>query len=350
MARPPRQAVTIKHVAAEAGVSLQTVSRVVNNEPNVRDVVRERVHAAVAKLGYVPSIAARRLGGSRSYLLLALNDRDRTIEAWKLGEGSDWLDQMLYGGMLKSAEHGYRMLFELVDTHGDQIEREVLAALASLRPDGIILTPPHSDNPAIVRLLEGRGVPFARIGSNDATSGIAIRMDDAAAAQAATGHLIGLGHRRIGFIGGSPEYRLSEDRLLGYRNAMAEHACDALVEAGDFGFDSGAKAMTALLALADPPTAILASSDQMTLGAMHVAKASGLIIPDDLSLISFDDSPVVKFSTPPLTAVTQPIAPMAATAADLLIRTAGGEDVDAGPHMVPFALAVRGSTGPPRGG
>ena len=120
-----RQAVTIKHVAAEAGVSLQTVSRVINNEPNVRPVVQERVHAAVAKLGYVPSLAARRMGGSRSYLLLAINDRDRTIEGWRSGEGTDWVDQMLLGGMLKTSEFGYRMIFELVDTHSSHVEREV---------------------------------------------------------------------------------------------------------------------------------------------------------------------------------------------------------------------------------
>src|SRR3546814_13923430 len=91
MGRSPRQSVTIRHVAAEAGVSLQTVSRVVNNEPNVRPQVRERVMEAVKKLGYVPSLAARRMSGSRSYLILALNDRDRTIEGWKLGQGSDWI-------------------------------------------------------------------------------------------------------------------------------------------------------------------------------------------------------------------------------------------------------------------
>src|SRR3546814_2470779 len=101
-------------------------------------------------LGYVPSLAERRLGVALSYLILALNDRDRTIEGWKLGQGSDWIDQMLYGGMLACAERGYRMIFELIDTHSTQVEREVNAALSSLRPDGVILTPPHSDNPAII--------------------------------------------------------------------------------------------------------------------------------------------------------------------------------------------------------
>ncbi|MEY3877815.1 MAG: hypothetical protein RLZZ191_1498, partial [Pseudomonadota bacterium] len=107
-----RQNVTIKHVAADAGVSLQTVSRVINNEPNVRPAMKLRVQASIDKLGYVPSIAAQRMSGSRSYLILAINDRDRTIADWQERQGSDWIGQMLLGGMLKCAEHGYRMIFE----------------------------------------------------------------------------------------------------------------------------------------------------------------------------------------------------------------------------------------------
>ncbi|MCM8731723.1 LacI family DNA-binding transcriptional regulator [Hephaestia sp. GCM10023244] len=351
MGRSPRQSVTIRHVAAEAGVSLQTVSRVVNNEPNVRPQVRERVMEAVNKLGYVPSLAARRMGGSRSYLILALNDRDRTIEGWRLGQGSDWIDQMLYGGMLACAERGYRMIFELIDTHSAEVEREVNAALSSLRPDGVILTPPHSDNPAITDLLVKQGVPFARIGSNDASAGFAIRMDDGAAAEAATAHLIALGHRRIGFITGSAEYRLSGARTDGYRTAMAAAGLPiaaGLIQPGDFSFEAGDAAMRAYLALAEPVTAVIASSEQTVLGALDVARARGVAVPGDLSLVSFDDTPVVRFSVPPLTAITQPIAPMAAKAAELLIDAASGKESEPGVHVIPFALAVRRSSGPPR--
>ena len=155
------RAVTIKDVAAEAGVSLQTVSRVINNGPNVRDEVKARVNAAIAKLGYTPSLAARRMGGSRSYLLLALNDRDRTIEGWASGQGTDWVDQMLMGGMLECAKRGYRMIFELVDTHSSHVEREVAGALDALNPDGVILTPPHSDNPQIEDLAGSPSSPAA---------------------------------------------------------------------------------------------------------------------------------------------------------------------------------------------
>lgn len=348
--RRPR-AVTIKHVAAEAGVSLQTVSRVINGGPNVRDAIKERVRAAIDKLGYVPSLAARRMGGTRSYVLLALNDRDRTIEGWRSGDGTDWVDQMMLGGMLECAKHGYRMIVELVDTHSAHVERELGAAIAALHPDGVILTPPHGDNPIITGMLAGRHIPFARIGSTGIGAGFAISMDDARAAGAATEHLVSLGHVRIGFITGSDEYALSGARLLGYRGTMrsAGLAQDpALVARGDFTFSSGAEATRSLLALAEPPTAIIASSDQMSLAALEVTRALGLDVPGDVSIVSFDDTPIVKFSVPPLTAIRQPIAAMAARAAALLIQSANGEPASEDANVLPFELIVRGSTAPPR--
>ena len=283
-----RQAVTIRHVAAEADVSLQTVSRVINNEPNVRPETKERVQAAIDRLGYVPSIAAQRMSGSRSYLILAINDRDRTIADWQARQGTDWVDQMLLGGMLKCAEHGYRMLFELVDTHNDHVERELAAAIAALQPDGLILTPPHSDNPQIVAFLADQDMPFVRIGSMQQDAGIPVSMGDDRAARLATEHLIGHGHARIGFIAGSSEYELSGWRVDGWRAAMAAAglACEGLLDAGDFSFASGEAAAQRLLALPDRPTAIIASSDQMAMATLAVAQRLGLAVPADLSLIS----------------------------------------------------------------
>ncbi|MEQ1539991.1 MAG: LacI family DNA-binding transcriptional regulator, partial [Sphingorhabdus sp.] len=254
-----RQAVTIKHVAADAGVSLQTVSRVINSEPNVRPAMQERVQASIDRLGYVPSIAAQRMSGSRSYLILAINDRDRTIADWQTRQGSDWVGQMLLGGMLKCAEHGYRMIFELVDTHNDHVERELGAAIAALQPDGVILTPPHSENPKITGFLAARKIPFARIGSDSPGPGVAMTMDDDGSARLATQHLVALGHRRIGFIGGSEEYSLSAWRLEGWQQSMlaAGASPDGLFAQGDFSYESGAMAAKELLSLADRPTAII---------------------------------------------------------------------------------------------
>ena len=246
-----RQGVTIKHVAADAGVSLQTVSRVINDEPNVRPAMKERVQASIDKLGYVPSIAAQRMSGSRSYLILAINDRELTISDWQAREGRDWVDQMLFGGMLKSAEHGYRMLFELIDTHNDHVERELGAAIAALQPDGVILTPPHSENPLITGFLARRHIPFARIGSVQPGPGIAMTMGDTINARTATQHLLDLGHKRIGFIAGPQEFGLANRRIAGWHTTMeaAGLDCAGLCERGDFGFASGAAAARTLLDL-----------------------------------------------------------------------------------------------------
>jgi LacI family transcriptional regulator len=345
---PPRrrQSVTIRHVAADAGVSLQTVSRVINREPNVRAEMMERVQASIAKLGYVPSIAAQRMGGSRSYLIVALNDRERTIADWRNRQGTDWVDQMLLGGMLKCAEHGYRLMFELVDTHSDHIERELTATIAALQPDGVILTPPHSENPLITGLLAAQGISFARIGSVQPGPGFALTMGDEGAARLATEHLIALGHERIGFIAGSPEYGLSQWRIDGWCAAMAAAglSTEGLLQDGDFSYAAGRRATEALLALDARATAVIASSDQMALAALELARGRGLDVPGDLSLVSFDDTPIARFSHPPLTAVVQPIAAVTARAVELIIAQRSGRAVPDEPVVVPASLTVRGST------
>ncbi len=341
-----RQAVTIKHVAADAGVSLQTVSRVVNKDSAVRPEMMRRVQASIDKLGYVPSIAAQRMGGSRSYLILALNDRERTIADWRARQGTDWFDQMMLGGMLTCAEHGYRLIVELVDTHSDHIERELLAAIAALQPDGVILTPPHSGNPLIINLLEAHGISFARIGSLIDGPGLRLIMDDTRAACIATEHLLELGHRRIGFIAGPADYELSAWRVDGWRAAMqaAGVACDDLFAVGDFSHASGRAAAMQLLALAEPPTAIIASNDQMTLATLELARERDLAIPRDLSLISFDDTPIIRLAHPPLTAIVQPIAEVTARAVALIIADLDARLATTTPVTVPAVLTLRHST------
>lgn len=341
-----RQAVTIKHVAADAGVSLQTVSRVINKGPNVRPEVIERVQASIDRLGYVPSIAAQRMGGSRSYLILALNDRDRTIADWRARQGTDWVDQMLLGSMLAGGPHGYRVIVELVDTHSDHIERELLAALAALRPDGVILTPPHSQDPLIIGVLVRQGISFARVGSLAEGPGFALAMGDEAAATLATEHLIELGHRRIGFIAGSPEYELSSWRVKGWQNAMAQAGLTSanMLAQGDFSYASGLEAAAQLLSQAERPTAIIASNDQMAMATLAIGRDKGLDVPADLSLISFDDTPIVRFNHPPLTAVTQPIAAVSARAVELIIAEQSGAPCAREPLNVAASLVVRGSS------
>ena len=324
---------------------MQTVSRVINNQPNVRPKMKQRVQASIDKLGYVPSIAAQRMSGSRSYLILAVNDRDRTIADWRARQGTDWVDQMLLGGMLKCAEHGYRMIFELVDTHLDHVERELLGAIAALQPDGIILTPPHSDNQQIVAFLAAQNIPFVRIGSQDNGAGLPISMDDKGSARTATRYLTERGHKRIGFIAGSPDYNLSGWRIDGWQEAMAEAGLPtaSLLAEGDFSYGSGERAARKLLGAAEPPTAVIASNDQMALATLEVARSLGLRVPDDLSLISFDNTPLVHFTQPPLTAIDQAIAATTSKAVELIISVLKREEQPKTLTVISANLIERGS-------
>ena len=343
----------MRHVADDAGVSLQTVSRVLHEEANVRPEMREKVKSSIEKLGYVPSIAAQRMSGSRSYLIVALNDRDRTIADWTARQGTDWVDQMLLGGMLKCAEFGYRMLVELVDTHSSQVGRELLAAIAALQPDGVILTPPHSDNPRIMSVLAAQNIPFARIGSRGAGGGFLLTMDEEGAAGDATRHLIELGHRRIAFIAGSDEYELSQWRADGWIQAMdqANLSTESLLAYGDFTYRSGLIAARSLLDRPNRPTAIIASNDQMSLAVLEIARECGLSVPADLSIISFDNTPIVRYAQPSLTAVDQPIAQLTAHAAELLIKARRDGDAHdtADITILSAQLIKRGSTAPAGG-
>lgn len=345
-----RKTVTIRDVAEDAGVSLQTVSRVVNGGPNVRPQLRDKVRASIERLGYVPSLAAQRMSGSRSYIILAINDRERTLADWRERRGTDWVDQMLLGGILTCSKHGYRMMVELIDTHSDHVERELGAAISALQPDGVVLTPPHSENALITTLLAERGIPFARIGSNTPGPGIALTMGDEGAGHLATTRLIELGHRAIAMIAGPAQYSLSGWRIAGWKRAMREHGLpfEGLLETGDFGYESGTRAARALLDRNPDLTAIIASSDQMALAALEVARDRGLQVPRDLSIISFDNTPIVRFTNPPLTAIDQPIAETVSRAVEQLIAREPDEDSD--PVIeVAAALVERSSTAPAPG-
>ena len=344
-----RGPITIEDVAEAAGVSRQTVSRVINLSPNVKTAVRERVSAAIERLGYVPNLSARRMGGGRSYLILAINDRQRTLENWQAGRGNDWVDQMLYGGMTECERHGYHMVFELIDANGETSARQLANVITALRPDGVILTPPHCDNAAMLAVLAEHKVPCARVGHREGAASVDVHMDEEGAAEAATEHLLALGHRRIAYVAGSPNYGNSARRVEGYRRALAAAGLSvdpALIGTGDFHFDTAAAVIAEMLAGPDRPTAVIADNDEMAFAALHEASRHGLAVPAGLSVISFEDTPGVRFSVPPLTAIRQPTAAMIATASARLIALSKGED-GYGSYQLPFDLVVRTSTGQP---
>ncbi|CAN5149143.1 LacI family DNA-binding transcriptional regulator [soil metagenome] len=345
---------TIYDVAAAAGVSIKTVSRVVNGEPNVSPGLKARVDKAVADLGYRRSLSARSLAGASSSIIAALADAELTIEHWRSGRGNDYLSRLELGALMELRQADYHLMVELVDHASPTLKRDLSALLASIRPEGVLLTPPNSDHAVVLDVLDAAGVAYARIGSErDLHRGINVAMDERRAAQDMTEHLIGLGHRRIGFVTGPAAYSASQKRLQGFRDALLAQGLepvDGAIAEGDFTFASGVAAADRILDQAPGVTAIFGSNDDTALGVLQAARARGLKTPEDLSVAGFDDTPSAMFSSPALTTIRQPVAEMAAAAARRLtpvLRADLPEEPSGNVVMVPYSLVVRASTGPP---
>lgn len=336
MARQP----TIKDVALKAGVSFKTVSRVLNGEPHVREALRGRITAAVAELGYRPNVAARGLIGAPSRLIGFLYDNPNF----------GYVAEAELGTLLGCREAGYFVAVEPMDNSTDA-GRQIEQILSSLRVDGLILTPPISDNAEAIATIERLGVRYVLIAPRAEVAGAAgIRVGDEDGAYTLTRRLLDLGHRRIGFVEGPPDHGASHLRLQGYRRAMAERGCDLdpdLVAPGAFTLDSGLHAGRALLGLSKRPTAVFASNDQMAFGVIAAAHELGLEIPMELSVAGFDDTRSARMNWPPLTTVRQPIADMCAAAVRMLIAAANGDLEPYRSLSMTTELIERGSTAAP---
>lgn len=347
----PGSSPTIMDVARHAQVSMKTVSRVLNGEPNVVPAMRERVMASVRALDYRPNLHARSLARSRSSLLGLLYYDSSAAFVMGLQKGATDRCRAL----------GYHLVVEQLDDRGERVHGQLRHMLSALRPDGLILAPPASDDPGLLRLLTEAQVPCVLISPGTAVPGFGnVSIDDVQAARAITERLIAHGHRRIGHIQGSPTQTASARRREGFRQALQAHGLiddPALVVPGTFTFSAGMSGCHTLLALPEPPTAIFAANDEMALGALAAAQQRGLRVPTDLSVAGFDDAPLASLVWPPLTTVRQPVTEMAAAAVDLLVsRQDGapreeGRDEPAGAmqdRVLPFELVERASVQVPR--
>lgn len=330
----------IEDVAAVAGVSIKTVSRVLNNEPNVRAELRERVRAAVQRLGYKPNPSARSLAGQRSYALaLVYNNPSR-----------NYLME-IQNGMLEAchAQH-YNLILGPVGI-GRQTLPDLAALFENARPDGVVLIAPMTDDAVVLAYLEQHAIPFTCIAPRQPAGRIGVRMDETTAVVELIGHLVAQGHRRIGHIKGPRAHGACQWRLAGYRQTLraAGIAYDpALVVGGQFSFESGIAAAHALLDLPAPPTAIFAANDDMAAAVYRVAGLRGLHVPRDLSVCGFDDTPIAGHIYPALTTVRQPTSAMGRLATEQLIDRI--RSPQAGRMVtVEHAVLVRESThAPPR--
>ncbi|NBW08491.1 MAG: LacI family DNA-binding transcriptional regulator [Caulobacteraceae bacterium] len=325
--------IRISDVAARAGVSAMTVSRVMNNRGAVKPETREAVLRAVEALGYAPNVAARSL---------ALGGLDRIGLIWS-NPSAGYLSEFLLGALEGVRTHGGQLL---VEQCGDDAESEVAAVrrLAAGGARGLVLPPPHGESVAALAEADRLGLKVVVVAAGSfRPEALGVRIDDRAAAAAMTRRLLDLGHRRIGLITGAANQSASAERLIGFQSEIdACPGAEAVIEAGDFTYRSGLDAAGRLLDRPGPPTAIFASNDDMALGAVAVAHQRGLDVPRDLTVVGFDDIPMATAVWPPLTTIRQPVARMAAEAVALLVGGSNDGDI-----VFPHALIERGTSAPP---
>ena len=333
--------VTIDDVAAHAGVSIKTVSRVVNKEPNVRAKTREKVQEAIKALNYRPNQSARGLAGRRSYLIGLLYDNP----------SPNYLANLQAGVLKTCQEASYGLALCPVIYGAEGFVENTIAWIRQSAIDGVLLTPPLSDSKILVDAIRAAGVPAAVVSSVGPGSVPAVLIDEEKAAYQMTKHLIEEGHSRIAFIKGHPDHYASIHRFDGFRAALEEAGIkldEALMKQGLFDFESGKAAAEELLALPERPTAVFASNDDMAAGVMHIAHRMKMDIPGDIAVVGFDDTPLSRQVWPNLSTVRQPIRDMGQVSAELLLESLSSDPakkVDEETfRQLDFEMKIRGSS------
>jgi LacI family transcriptional regulator len=325
--------VTITAIAREAGVSVPTVSRVINGRSDVAPGTRERVEELLRRHDYRRRTSRAR--GSAGLIDLVFNDLD-----------SPWAVEIIRG--VEDVAHAAGVGTVVSAIHRRTAPtRQWLQNLRTRATDGVILVtsdlaqPVHAELHRLnipMAVVDPAGVPAMNVPTIGATNW--------AGGLAATEHLLSLGHRRIGFVVGPRRLLCSRARLDGYRAGMEAAGLpvpDELIQQGDFYHESGFVAGTALLRLDPPPTAIFASSDQMAFGVYEAVRRRGLRVPDDVSVLGFDDLPESRWASPPLTTVRQPLTEMGGLAARTVLRLAQGEGIDSPRVELATDLVIRDS-------
>ena len=337
---------TIDDVAQLAGVSIKTVSRVVNREPNVRGVTRDKVEAAIRELNYRPNKAARSLASHQSRLIGLIYDDPSVYEIPSAG----YVINMQQGALAACHAAGYELLIHPCRFRDKQVGQELTDLIEQVRPDGIILAAPLSNMPKIVRAIEATGTPMVRISPGKKNGGKPkVATNDWTVSAEMTRYLASLGHERIAFIKGNVKHHAVANRFRGYCEGLEQSGIkysNELVIEGDNSLGSGEAAAEKLLTRKHRPTAIFAANDDMAAGVVRAADRLGITIPDELSVAGCDDTSLAQQVYPALTTIRQPLREMAEAATRSIIRkiTAGTFDDDS--IIVPSSIVVRDSTGP----
>lgn len=329
---------TMADVAALADVSTATVSRVLTHRPGVRERTRDRVLAAVDRLGYRPNAVARSLRV----------DTTRTLGLVLGDVGNPFFTELARAVEDAASEHGYSLILGNADEDADRQERYV-QVLVDRRVDGLLVVPAVGPSDAIAQAIRHHPAVVFVDRSLPGFDVPVVRAEGRTPMLHLVQHLLDLGHRRIGLLSGPERASTGAERLAAFRDAIGGAGVALPMEYvrfGDFREPSGETTMSALLALADPPTAVIAADNLMALGALRVIRRAGLRIPDDIALAGFDDSPWFELLDPPVTAVAQPTRDIGVLAVRTLLELM--RDGRAESHSLACRLIVRESCGEPR--
>lgn len=334
------RAATIHDVAAVAGVSARTVSRVINLSPKVGAETRRAIEQVISELGFSPSSRARALSAGRSNLIGLVQD-----------DPNAHVVSIVQRGIVEAArEPGYELIVHPAEMDDPDLLANISAFVAKSRVDGLILLPPISERTDVAQALGAIGLPCVGMAAVPiAGFPHSLVSDERGAAGEMAAHLVELGHRRMAIVTGPRDFQSSREREAGFREALAARGIglpgDYVIE-GDYGFASGMAAAERLLDLAEAPTAVFACNDIMAAGVMKVAQMRGVAVPETLSVAGFDDSDVAVMLTPDLTTIRRPMLDNARRATAELIRQIEGQRDEADRQGAgPLALVVRGSTG-----
>ena len=328
---------SIRKVSEVAGVSVATVSRAMRHPDRVKKETREKVFKAIESVGYRPNMMARNFRAKKAFAVVVLVPNI----------ANPFFSRVIRGIEQGAQQEGYAVL--LGDTQGlRDRESEYVSLVSSRQADGIIQLSADVD-----RILDTLGTPAGSVPlvnacecADDAPCPT-VRIDNAGAAATAVRHLIELGHERIGIVLGPGDSPLTRDRLVGYRKALSDAGLafdKRLVVSGDFSLGSGRRAVATLRAVNEPPTAIFCCNDEMAIGAMHRVKTDGFRVPEDISIIGFDDIEFASYVDPALTTISQPTEELGKVAFSVLLDLLEGREPGQTEFVLPTELIVRDST------
>jgi LacI family transcriptional regulator len=337
---------TIDDVASLAGVGRTTVSRVLNNGPNVRSEIRDRVQRAIETLDYKVNVQARNLAGRTTRQIALIHASDLDTEP-----NSYYHSGLELGALRACAERGLHLATHTVNQSSPTAERRIVELIDEGRCDGVILTPPFSDRVDLITQIIEKRCPIVCVAASAAVRELvtSVGIDEKAAGLEVTRHLIDQGHRKFGYIKGPSGHQSAEGRFDGFLEALEAAGLgtrNVVMERGNFTFHSGIECAQRIMERADRPTALVCANDDMAAGALLAIHKLGLEIPRDISVVGFDDTPVSQIVWPPLTTVHQPLKLIGQRAVDLIMESLEG-DRPPTHEVVEFSLVARESTSAP---